>query len=163
MSFKYILSYKIIIILSIPVLLGGLVLPNFCFTQTDEQIIKKNIEIPEDFEEAKGFGMKIIKSLPDATKGAWQEAKGIWQKTWVKWWHNDIYPWFQSMWYERAKPFADKIINKVKGLLGQEIEKRTPILKQEFEKEKQELKEELKQELPGVSKGLWGRFKDLIR
>jgi hypothetical protein len=152
---NYKLLYKTIIILSSVFVVGGLVLPNFCFAQT--------VEIPKDFEEAKGFGMKIIKFLPDATKGAWQEVKQIWQKTWVKWWHNDIYPWFRAMWYERAKPFADKIINKVKGLLGQEIEKRTPILQEAFEKEKQELRQELKQELPGVSKGLWERFKDLIR
>lgn len=138
-------------------------MPQVVFAQADEQVIKKDVEIPEDFEEAKGFGMKIIKSLPDATRGAWGEAKAIWQKTWAKWWDNDIKPWFRAMWYERAKPFADKIINKVKGLLGQEIEKRTPILKQEFEKEKQELRQEIKQELPGVSKGLWERFKELIR
>ncbi len=151
MSFKYILSYKVIIILSIPVLAMSLILPNFCFAQT--------AETPKDFEEAKGFGMKIIKSLPDATRGAWGEAKGIWQRTWVKWWRNDIKPWFRAMWYKRAKPFTDRIINKVRTLLGQEIEKREPILKQEFEKEKQELK----QELPGISKGLWERFKELLK
>ena len=156
---KYILLYKVIIILSIPVLFGGLVLPNFCFSQATNTAV----QIPEDFEEAKGFGMKIIKSLPDATKGAWQEAKEIWQKTWVKWWHNDIKPWFQTIWQQKIKPFADKIINKVKGLLGREIEKRTPILQEEFEKEKQELRQELKQELPGVSKTLWERFKEIIR
>ena len=159
MFFRYILAYKVIIILSI----AGLILPCFIFAQTNNQTadeaVEKNVEIPEDFEEAKGLGMNIIKSLPNATKGAWQEAKEIWQNTWVKWWHNNIKPWFRAMWYERAKPFADKIINKIRALLGQEIEKRTPILQEEFQKEKQELREEL----PGVSKTLWERFKEIIK
>lgn len=164
MSFRYKILYKSIIVLSIAIL----VLPSFLsassgqvsFAQTaDSKTAAGLVTIPENFEEAKGFIMQIVKSLPNALRGSGEEAKEIWQKTWVKWWNNDIYPWLDTTWRQNIKPFADKIIEKVKILLGKEIEKREPIIKEEFKKEKEEMK---KEELPKVSKSLFKMLKELL-
>ena len=146
--------------------MGGLVLPQVVFAQT--------VEAPETVEEAQAFGINILKSLPEATKRVWHEdVLPLWHKMWQtaqNWWKAIISPqidkgisWVSDIWYQSVKPEIQKVLDKIRGLLGQEIEKRKPVIEQEFEKGKQEIKQEIKKEIPKVSKGIWERLKDLIR
>ncbi|MCP6719374.1 MAG: hypothetical protein KJI71_04030 [Patescibacteria group bacterium] len=116
----------------------GLVLsfPGFSFAQTE------NIEIPETLEEARELGEEVVgvgkKELPGVMERLWKEdVLPVWQKMY-DWFYNNI--WF-----------------KVANLLKLEVEKRKSIIGEELKKETQEVKEEL----PGVTKSLWERFKEL--
>ncbi len=166
---KYKVLYKTIVILSIAVITGNLILPNFSFAQQNNEINKsageltktseKSIETPKDFGEAKDLVIQIIKPLPASIEKAWQKTKKIWQNTWIKWWNNRIYPWLKTTWQKTAKPYTDKAIEKIKLFLHIEIEKRKSIIEQELEKEKQELIEEF----PKHSKTLWQKFIELLK
>ena len=135
MNFQFsIFNFQFLVIF---LLIFGLVLPSFCIAQ------KTGTAMPETIEEAKDFVMRVLKKLPDAVKEVWQkEAVPVWQR----------------MWYW-AQPKIESLWHKFLNLLGQEAEKIKPVIEKEFEKEKQEIKEEL----PIIGRGLWERFKDLIR
>lgn len=139
--------YKTIIILSIAVL----VLPNFGLAQ-------ETIKAPETLEQAQEFGEEVLEKtkqqLPGILQRTWQEdVLPIWRKmkqVWSKWWDTTIQPWLID------------IVDKIKVLLGQEIEKRKPYIEQEFEKETEELIEDIGEEIP-KAKSLWERFKELFQ
>jgi len=100
-------------------------------------------QAPETLEEAKEMGEKMLWGFPEALKGPWQEALGIWGRMadWFKnIWDSYIYPWFWN-------------------ILGKEVERRKPEVIEEFEKEKEEMKEDI----PKATKSLWERFKELIK
>ncbi len=120
--------YQTIIILSTI----GLIFPCFAFAEPP-------IKAPDTLEDAKSFAINIITAMPEGIKGAWEEAKEIWQKTWVSWWKN----WGKGHW--------------------QGIENRGPMIKEEFQKEKQEMKEEIEKETRSIEKNIWERFKELIK
>ncbi len=109
------------------------------------------IEAPENFEESGSFVGEFIKKIPQAFGDAWEKAKEFWQNTWVKWWNESIYPWFQN------------IYQKICSFFGKEIEERKPIIEEEFEKEKEEIKEDISEEAAKTKKGLWEWLKGLIK
>ncbi|MCK4453795.1 hypothetical protein KAU51_00355 [Candidatus Parcubacteria bacterium] len=171
---NYLKLYKTIIILSTPVIICGLILPQVVFAQT-------TVETPSTFTEAKDFIIRLVKPLPNTMKDIWQnqvlpvwrnmaEKFSNWWKTsvlpWLKSimptlksWFNETAEWFSGIWYETIKPWISNLLNKIKSFINEKIIERKPVIKQEFEKEKQEIK----QEIPEVSKGLWQRFKELIK
>ncbi|MCK4781468.1 hypothetical protein KAS79_00890 [Candidatus Parcubacteria bacterium] len=134
--------YKTMLILS----MIGLILPCFGFAQptTTEN---EPLEAPGTLEQAKSLIIELIMAIPEGMNSAWQEAKEIWQNTWVNWWGSYI------------KPNIIKIENWIKNLW----QDTTPMIEQEFEKEKQEIKQDLGEQGEKVKQGIWERFKQLIK
>lgn len=114
-------------------LIAGLVLPSFCLAQEEAP------QMPQTMTEAKGWGMKILTALPDATKKVWQE---------------EAWPFILQMW-NWAKDVWDTYIGyRVEAWWNQLLElvgKEPTDLKGEFQKEKTEMQ-----------KDAWQRFKDLL-
>ena len=134
---------KKIIIISI---ISGLLLPSFSFAQPE------SFQTPETLEEAKEMGEKALvtaqKELPGILEKIWEEdILPIWQKM-HNWFMINIWPKIEN-WFKR----------EVEPRVKEEVEKRKPIIEEEFEKEKKEVKKEL----PGVTKSLWKRFKELLK
>jgi len=124
----------------------GLLLPSFSFAQNQA------IEQPETFGEAKEMGEKALKTtqreLPGILDKIWKEdVLPVWQKMY-RWFKINIWPTIES-WFKK----------EVEPRVKEEAERRKPIIEEEFKKEKEEVKEEL----PGVTKSLWERFKELIK
>ncbi len=124
----------------------GLLLPSFSFAQNQA------IEQPETFGEAKEMGEKALETtqreLPGILDKIWKEdVLPVWQKMY-HWFKINIWPTIES-WFKK----------EVEPRVKEEAEKRKPIIEEEFKKEKEEVKEEL----PGVTKSLWERFKELIK
>jgi len=127
-------------------LILGLILPSFSFAQNQP------ISPPKTLEEAKEMGEKALetgqKELPGIIEKIWkEEVLPVWQKMY-DWFKKNIWPKIESWFKKEVQPRAKE-----------EIEKRKPLIEEEFKKEKGELKEEL----PGVTKSLWERFKELIK
>tara|TARA_B100001971_G_C18170125_1_gene526603 strand:+ start:302 stop:748 length:447 start_codon:yes stop_codon:yes gene_type:complete len=144
--------YKKIIILSTLFIISGLVLSSSLVLAQEFSEVKT---APETMEEAKEIGERFSKEaqeqLPGIISGIWQnEVKPVWQKMWN---------YGKSFWISFIEPQIDYWWYRVRDMIGIEIEKQKPIIKKEFEKEKDELIEEL----PGVTKSLWERFKELIK
>lgn len=136
--------YKNFIILSI---IFSLVLPNFS--------VLAELKQPETIEEAKETGEKVFREVqgqaPGILKSIWQEeVLPIWQRMWN---------YAKSLWKTYVEPQLDYWWFRIRDMIELEIEKRKPIIEEEFKKEK----EELKKELPGLTKSLWERFKELIK
>ncbi len=129
-----------------------LAFPNFSLAQ---ETIKK---APETLEQVQEFGEEVFEKskeqLPGILEKSWkEEVLPIWRKMrqiWSNWWDNTIQPWLIS------------IVDKIKVLLGQEIEKRKPYIEQELKKETGELIEDIGKEIPRA-KSLWERFKELLQ
>jgi hypothetical protein len=139
--------YKSIIVLSIV----GLILAQVTLAQ-------ETIKAPETLEQAQEFGEELLRKtkqqLPDILQRTWQEdVLPVWRKMkqiWSKWWDTTIQPWLIS------------IVDRIKVLLGQEIEKRKPYIEKELEKETKELIKDIEKEIP-KTKSLWKRFKELLQ
>ena len=139
----------------------GLILPIFSFAQVPL------IKAPETIEEAKGVTergfKKVLEDLPEILKKIWrEEVLPVWRKMgdWFRnIWENYIKSSLHDFWYSSLKPKIQSFLERIKELLGKEVEERKPIIEEEFKKEKEELMEEL----PGVTKSLWERFKALLR
>jgi len=106
-------------------------------------------EPPENIEEAKTLGEKVLRGLPRALKGPWQEALGIWGR---------MINWFKGVWNSYILPFFRGIWIKLMSILGKEVEERKPEMKEGLKDEVKEMKEDI----PQAGKSLWQRFKDLI-
>ena len=136
-------SFKIITIL----VMFGLVLPTSGFAQGEF-----GAAMPQTIGEAKDFVIGVLSKLPEAVKNVWQEeALPIWQKMWE---------WFFGFWESTIWPVLESWRDKLLGLLGKEVEKRSSELKKDI---KQEIKEEIKETAPAVGNSLWEKFKDLLR
>ncbi len=96
---------------------------------------------PENMEEAKWFGERIVDGIPGAFKTAWQEGVYIFNRSW-----NWIWGVLKG------------IGNRLLSILGKEVEQRKPEVKEEFNKELKEMKEDV----PKTTKSLWERLKDLV-
>lgn len=113
------------------------------------------VSVPETFEETgkmgKGFFERARERFPEIIKGIWEgEVLPIWRKMydkWSNWWDYSIQPWLRGIW------------QKIISLFKKEAEEKKPIIEEQFQKEK----EEIKKELPGVSKSLWEKFKELLK
>jgi len=132
-------------------ILFGLLSPGFYSVRAANQPSFPQLpETPETVEEAKNIGGKILKLLPEALRGVWQEALGIWQTIGEKtknFSDSYIWPWFQNLW------------QKIQSSFGKEIKERKPIIEEEFEKEK----EEMKTDIPKAGESLLERFKKIIK
>ncbi len=94
------------------------------------------IEQPQTVEEAKGFGLEILKGLPGAVKELWQEeVVPLWQKMW---------DWFKEQ--------LTKLWNWFLGLLGREVERIKP-----------EIEEKIEEKVEETKQTLWQRFKGLFK
>ena len=124
----------------------GLILPSFSFAQF------QSFQTPETLEEAREMGGEALevseKELPGFLEKLWQEEiLPVWEK---------MYNWFMiNIWPKIESWFKKEVEPRVK----EEAEKRKPMIEEEFKKEK----EEIKKELPGVTKSLWEKFKELIK
>ncbi len=142
---------KFVLKILITVVIINLVLPNFGLAQ-------ETIKAPETLEQVQEFGEEVLEKtkqqLPGILQKTWQEdVLPIWRKMkqiWSNWWDATIQPWLTG------------IVDKIKVLLGQEIEKRKPYIEQELEKETEELIEDIGKEIP-KAKSLWERFKELFQ
>ena len=117
----------------------ALILPSFGLAQ--------GAQAPETMEEAKFFGIGILKALPGAAKDVWE---------------NEALPFFQNFFQKVwgwTEPKIKPLWQKAWDWLRPEVEKRKPLLEEEFQKEKEEMKEEL----PKVGKSLWERFRELLK
>jgi len=122
------------------------------------QAITKPLKAPDTLEQAKTFIVKVLKALPEGISNACQEAKQIWQNTWISWWGTYIKPlilkvqnWIEGLWQKLLK------------FLGKEIKQRTPIIEQELEKEKQEAKQDIGKLKGKIKQGIWEGLKELIK
>ncbi len=104
-------------------------------------LAQETVQAPENLEEAKSLGQRILTGFPEVFKKTWQESLAFWKKM-----LDYVSPWFKSIW------------NSILSLLGKEVEERKPEVQKEWEEEKQEMKEEI----PKAGKSLWQRFKELI-
>lgn len=151
--------------IAIFVLILGLFLPFLGFCQ--ESLPKPPIEIPKTIDEAINFiknGVKIVlEKMPNILKMIWrEEVLPIWQKMgdiFRNFWNNYIKNFLRNLWYSFLKPGVQFFIQKIKELLGKEIEIRKPMIEEEFQKEKEQMKEEL----PSTTKSYWQKFKDLLQ
>lgn len=115
------------------------------------------LEAPETLEDAEQLGKEILdqskEKIPQSMEDSWKnEVLPMWKKMaeiWSKWWDNTIQPWLI------------KVINGIKGLFGQEVEKRIPQVEKDFEEEKEELFKDIEKELP-KAQPLWERIKALF-
>ena len=139
--------------MSISLFIIGIILPNFCFGQT---------EAPSTLEEAEDFIMNIIKLLPEAMKNVWQnqvlpfwhklaEAASNWLeditsvfKSWLKW----LTDWLSDIWYGTIKPWINHILDWLRNLIHQK---------------QPELEQEITGEIPETSKSLWQKIKDIFK
>lgn len=110
--------------------------------------------VPQTLDEAISLIGKMLVMLPGAFINAFQAAWGVLKQV-AEWlwalWDKYIWSWIQGLW------------NKFLGLIGQEIEKRKPLIQQELEKEKQEVFNEAQQEAQKAGQNLWERLKELIK
>ena len=127
---KYFLSF--LIFLTVGFLLS------FSFSVLAQEIV----EAPENLEEAKSLGDRILTGFPEVFKKVWQESLAFWKKM-----LDYVSPWFKSIWY------------KILSFLGKEVEERKPGVEEEFKKETEEMKEEI----PKAGKSIWQRLKELIQ
>lgn len=116
------------------------------------------VQLPETLDEARDVILRVLIALPKAFINAFQEGWGVLKQT-IKWlwaqWDKYIWSWIKS----RLQDIWQIVI----GLIGQEVEKRKPLLQQELEQEKEELKQEAQEQLEKASQGLWERFKELVK
>lgn len=148
---------KFVLKILIAIVIINFILPNFGSVNSS-QVALAQIQAPETLEEAQQFGEEVLEKtkeqLPGILEKSWkEEVLPVWRKMrqmWSNWWDNTIQPWLIS------------IVDKIKVLLGQEIEKRKPYIEQEFEKETEELIKDIGKEIP-KAKSLWERFKELIQ
>lgn len=131
MNFQFSISnFQLLIIF---LLITGLILPGFCLAEEEPA------QMPETVDEAKSWGINILKALPNAVGDVWQrQALPIWHNMWN---------WVKSTWNSSLGPIVESWWQKFLNLLGRE----TPELKEEFQKEKEEMQ-----------KDIWQRFKDLL-
>lgn len=120
------------------------------FTKAEKTVPKA----PETIDEAKAIGKKALKESPGTLKAIWQGAFKVWK---------DIFEGAKSFRNSHIKPWIINIWNKIKILLGKEVEKRKPEVEKEFKKETKEMKEEVKREAPKIGKSMWKRFQELIQ
>ena len=120
-------------------------MPVFSFAQDG------TTSVPEDWGAIKDLGQKGLeksKGLPQILENIFKnDVLPVWEKMY-NWFMINIWPKIES-WFKR----------EVEPRVKEEAEKRKPIIEEEFTKEKEEIKEEL----PGVTKSLWERFKELIK
>jgi len=133
----------------------SIIVPTFGFAQTDPIF-----RAPDTIEGAKegvlNIGDKVMEAIPRAIAKIWnEEVIPLWRRMgeWIK----------AEVWDKRVSPALQTITDRAKELLGQEVEKRTPIIQQELEKEKEELQQELKGQVEKTGEGLWERFRALFR
>ena len=90
-----------------------LVLPSLVFGQ----------ELPENLEDFKAMGERILDKIWQGIRGAWQEAVKIWKKIWgwiVNLFKSYIFPFFKFIW-QKISDFFRKIINTILENLWQKI------------------------------------------
>ena len=86
-------------------------------------LAETGLEPPETIEEAKTFGLGILRSLPEAVKKIWQEqVLPLWQRMWQ---------WFKEQ--------LRKLWHWFLGLLGREVERVKPEIEEKVEQTKQSL------------------------
>ena len=144
MNAKYLLLYHIIIILSIV----GLLLSGFSFVQA------RSITAPENLDQAKTLGERILTGLPQAMKNPWKVALRVWGNMYdvgSGWGRAYILPWAKGIWLN------------IKAPLIKEIQRRKPAAEQELQTQTKEMKQEIKTEASKAGKSLWQRFKELIK
>lgn len=149
-------NQKIIVFL----LIVGLFLPLAGFCQ-------EPLKVPGTVEEAQNAaksGIKtILTEMPTIIKTIWREqVLPVWRKMWNLFknaWAGYIKNFLRNLWYSTLKPQIQSIIQKVKVILGREIEEQKPLIEEEFQKEK----EEMGKEIPQVTESFWQRFKQLLK
>ena len=134
-------------------LFSSVVTPILVAAQTPEAT--PSTALPETFEGAQQFGEQIIQQLPKETEKVFQEeALPILQAV-LSWgkniWNGWILPWLQEVW------------DRVLGFLGQEVEKRKPIIKDAIEQEKEEIIKEIETGTIKAGKSLWERIKGFFK
>jgi len=138
-------------------LIISFLLPSACFASLDQ---------PETIEEGKQMmeegAKRTIEFMPGFIRDVIKnEVLPIWEGLW-SWVRNVFKKYIKdslvNLWYNEIKPGVKSILNSTKRIFGGEIKEREDVFKEEFDKEKEELKEEL----PGATKSLWQRFKDLF-
>jgi len=72
-------------------------------------------KLPENFEDFKGVGGKILDKIWQGIKGAWEEAVKIWQKV-IGWigniWNSYIFPFLKFIW-QKIWNFCFKILKTI--------------------------------------------------
>lgn len=150
----FVRHFLFILVVFVSSLLFSFGFPSTAFAQKDPVL-----KAPETIEETKqgilNIGDKIIQAIPTAVASIWAnqvipvwKAMGEWVKT--------------EIWEKRVSPALQTLLDRGKTLLGQEVERRKPIVEQEFEKEKQEFKEDIKEVGKDTGKSLWERFQALF-
>lgn len=112
------------------------------------------IEAPETIEEAKDLGKQVGEQLPGEMEKVF---KGEVMPLWTK-----MLEWAQDMWNQYVTGWIDQVVETIQGVIGREVEKRTPDIQEEFEKEKEELKQDIQGEAQKATKGLWKHLMSLI-
>lgn len=118
---------------------------------------------PEIKEEGKRVGETFLERFPQALKEVWKnEVLPIWNKmeeysSYL--WKTYLSPKLKNFWYSFLKPKILYLIEKIKVILGKEIEERKPQIKEEFQKEK----EEMKKEIPETTKTIWQKLKEILQ
>lgn len=150
------ISQKIIVFL----IIAGIFLPIFGYCQTP-------LEVPGTMEEAqnaaKSGAKTIMEKMPTIVKTVWQEqVMPLWRRMWnlfKDFWVSFIKDFLRNLWYSTLKPQVKSVIEKVKGILGKEIEEQAPLIEENFQKEK----EQMSKEIPQVTDSFWQRFKGLLK
>ena len=130
--------------------IAGILIPGFSLAQNQQPVVSA----PETIEDAFGFVFSILKSMPQAIKEAFGSAWEIWRNVvgwlWMQW-DNYIGSWIRGLWHSFL------------GIIGQEVEKRKPLIERELEKERQEVQQEVLEQTEKAGQNLWERLKGLIK
>ena len=119
----------------------------------------QTLQVPDTIEGVKegivGIGDRIARAIPGAIAGIWNnQVIPVWKRMW-EWTKNEV-------WERRVSPALESFSDRVKTLLGQEVEKRKPLIELGLEQEKEELKEDIEEARKNLGKGLWERFWALL-
>jgi len=141
------------------VVLLGLLFPAVSLAQTDENEFPL-IEVPDTLEGVREGTEKVGKEVG---AGLLISIQNIWHNEIVPTWRAMFFWTNENIWAKFVRPTLYEIGDSIKRVLGQEIEKRKPIIEEKLEKEKQELQQEIKTQTSQATRSLWERFKALLR
>lgn len=131
--------YPILVILSI----AGLVLqPAFSFAATSQAD-----GVPSTLGDAFSLIGKIVKLIPNALIGPFQEAWQVWKQ---------LMGWVIGLWDRFVWTRVETVFNNV-------VDKRKPIIEQELQKERQEIKQEFQQQAEKSKENFIERVKTFVK
>ncbi|HCM36965.1 MAG TPA: hypothetical protein DIS53_03510 [Candidatus Wildermuthbacteria bacterium] len=136
-------------------LLASFALPTSIFAQGDP-IFRAPDTLEGVKEDVLNIGDKVLQAIPRIIGRIWSEqVLPAWRKmgNWAK----------EEIWEKRVSPALQTIGDRIKELLGREVEKRTESAQESLEEQGEELTGELREQTERAKQSIWERFKALFQ